>query len=149
MKLIKKSQKAKMLANWKREMAGERAGPPVLKLFNLAGAATWLFTSMDPGDEDTMFGLCDLGFGCPEMGYASLSEIGGVRAQVKIAGLSMPIGMERDIHFRAEHPLRVYADAARANGSITEIAELLEEAAARVAERDAREAGQATEAATS
>jgi hypothetical protein len=38
--------------------------------------ATKLLTEIDPGDDDTAFGLCDLGLGCPEVGYVSLSELG-------------------------------------------------------------------------
>jgi len=45
---------------------------PVIKLFN--GPATWLITEIDE-DLDRMFGLCDLGMGEPELGYASLAEI--------------------------------------------------------------------------
>jgi hypothetical protein len=57
-------------------------------------------------DGDTLFGLCDLGFGCPEMGSASLAEI---------AAVTLPFGLtiERDLHFEARFPLTVYADAAR------------------------------------
>jgi hypothetical protein len=47
---------------------------PVLKLFNPCGAATWLATELDD-DDDTLFGLADLGFGCPELGSFSLCEI--------------------------------------------------------------------------
>jgi ParB family chromosome partitioning protein len=41
---------------------------PVVKFFNPMDAATWLATELGE-DEDTMFGLADLGFGCPELGY--------------------------------------------------------------------------------
>src|SRR3546814_19613001 len=47
---------------------------PVVKFFNPLGAATWLATELGR-DGDTLFGLADLGFGCPELGYFSLSEI--------------------------------------------------------------------------
>ncbi len=40
---------------------------PVVKFFNPVGAGTWLITEMEP-DGDTLFGLADLGFSCPEMG---------------------------------------------------------------------------------
>src|SRR3546814_3231519 len=39
---------------------------PVVKLFNPVGAATWLATEL-ADDGDTLFGLADLGFGCPEL----------------------------------------------------------------------------------
>ncbi|MBT2188629.1 DUF2958 domain-containing protein [Sphingobium nicotianae] len=83
---------------------------PVLKLFNPVGAATWLATELDE-DGDTLFGLADLGFGCPELGYFSLSEIASVR---------LPFGLciEQDIAFATPHSLSVWADAARRTGSI-------------------------------
>ncbi|KRB82879.1 hypothetical protein ASE00_12805 [Sphingomonas sp. Root710] len=83
---------------------------PVLKLFNPVGAATWLATELDE-DDDTLFGLADLGFGCPELGYFSLSEIASVR-------LPFDLGIERDIAFKTPHALSVWADAARRTGSI-------------------------------
>ncbi len=35
---------------------------PVVNLFDPTGPATWLLTELD-ADGDTLFGLCDLGFG--------------------------------------------------------------------------------------
>lgn len=83
---------------------------PVLKLFNPLGAATWLATELYE-DGDTLFGLADLGFGCPELGVFSLSEIASVR-------LPFGLGIERDEMFATPHPLSVWADAARDAGSI-------------------------------
>lgn len=40
---------------------------PVLKLFNPAGPAIWLIYAME-ADGNTLYGLCDLGFGEPELG---------------------------------------------------------------------------------
>src|SRR3546814_3818998 len=77
-----------------REMHAQREWPepdpcPVVKFFNPLGAATWLATELGR-DGDTLFGLADLGFGCPELGYFSLSEIRAVR---------LPYGLwiERDL----------------------------------------------------
>ena len=84
---------------------------PVVKLFNPVGAATWLATELDP-DGDTLFGLADLGFDCPELGSFSLGEIAAVR-------LPFGLGIERDLAFSSLVPLSVWADAARAAGSIT------------------------------
>ena len=96
---------------------------PVVKLFNPVGAATWIATELDE-DGDTLFGLADLGFGCPELGCFSLSEIRSVR---------LPFGLllERDRHFEAMAPLSVWTDEARRLGSITRA-----EAALRRRERD-------------
>jgi hypothetical protein len=83
---------------------------PVLKWFNPMGAATWLATELD-ADGDTLFGLADLGFGCPELGSFSHAEI---------AALRLPFGLriERDLDFATTVPLSLWADLARAHGSI-------------------------------
>jgi hypothetical protein len=90
---------------------GERFDPvPVLKLFSPVGAATWLATELGQ-DDDTLFGLADLGFGCPELGSFSLSEIISVR-------LPFGLGIERDIAFEPRHKLSVWAAWSRRAGSI-------------------------------
>ena len=98
-----------------REMHLARAWPapdpaPLVKLFNPCGAATWLATELDR-DGDTLFGLADLGFGCPELGAFSLREL---------AGLRLPFGLaiERDLGFASDQPLSRWAERARALGSI-------------------------------
>ncbi len=85
---------------------------PVLKLFNPAGPGTWLITELDP-DGDTMFGLCDLDMGCPELGSVSLRELTGV---------TLPFGLtiERDVHFEGRLPISRWANIARRTGSIRE-----------------------------
>lgn len=95
--------------------------PPIIKLFNPLGAATWLATELD-ADGDTLFGLADLGFGCPELGYFSLSEIAAVR---------LPFGLfiERDLAFESTTPLSVWTDTARRAGSILWAETLLRRAA--------------------
>ena len=82
---------------------------PVVRFFNPVGAATWLATEIDA--DGILFGLADLGFGCPELGSFSAAELEAVR-------LPYGLGIERDLHFEAAHPLSVYAEAARAAGSI-------------------------------
>ena len=71
-----------------------------------------------------MFGLADLGFGTPELGYSNLSEIAAVRVR-------FGLGIERDLHFRPKYPLSIYAQAARAAGRIVEYGPELEAAAGR------------------
>lgn len=89
----------------------ERFDPwPVVKLFNPVGAATWIATEL-ADDGDTLFGLADLGFGCPELGCFSLAEIKAVR-------LPFGLAIERDVHFEAFAPLSVWTDEARRLGSI-------------------------------
>jgi hypothetical protein len=97
---------------------GERFDPvPLVKLFNPVGAATWLATELAE-DCDTLFGLADLGFGCPELGLFSLSEIASVR---------LPFGLriERDIAFETSLPLSTWAEWSRRAGSILHAEALL------------------------
>ena len=71
-----------------------------------------MFTELDPEDGDSLFGLGDLGFGTPELGYSSLAQIAAIRVR-------FGLGIERDLHFRpAGRPLSVYTEAARAAGRI-------------------------------
>ena len=78
--------------------------PPLLKLFAMP-AATWLICELAE-DGDTMFGLCDLGMGKPELGYVSLDEIAHVA--------------ERDEWWKSAGPISAYATAARAAGRIVD-----------------------------
>ena len=89
----------------RREGLPEPDPVPLVKLFNPLGAATWLATELDE-DGDTLFGLADLGFGCPELGCFSLSEIAAIR---------LPFGLriERDLGFEGLVPLSDWADWAR------------------------------------
>jgi hypothetical protein len=107
-KLITDEQRIRLFAN---ALADECDHQPVVKLFCPDGAATWLISEVDPDNPDSLFGLCDLGFGHPELGYVSLAEIMEVRGP-----LGLPV--ERDLHFVADKPLSIYADEARVNGRI-------------------------------
>ncbi|KAA3448452.1 single-stranded DNA endonuclease [Mesorhizobium sp. SARCC-RB16n] len=118
--LITNALRARLLGNGAAETETDHF--PVLKLFNPAGAATWLLTELD-ADGDTLFGLCDLGFGFPELGSVSLAELANVRGP-------LGLGIERDLYFRARFPLSVYAEAARLSGHITEAEGLLRQTAA-------------------
>jgi hypothetical protein len=91
---------------------GKRAPDPcpVVKLLNPVGAATWLATEL-ASDDDTLFGLADLGFGCPELGSFSLSEMAGVR-------LPFGLGIERDLSFATSFRLSTWTEMARRAGSI-------------------------------
>lgn len=97
--------------------------PPVVKLFNPAGAATWLVTELDE-DEDTLFGLADLGFGFPELGSFSLGELRALR-------LPFGLGIERDLSFSTDFGLSVWAEAARSAGTIAGAEQVLAAVAAR------------------
>jgi len=77
-----------------------------VKLFTPDAQCTWLLSEIGPQDPDRAFGLCDLGHGCPEVGYVSLKELAAVRGK-----LGLPI--ERDRSFRPKGLLSAYADTAR------------------------------------
>ncbi|PBB51869.1 DUF2958 domain-containing protein [Mesorhizobium loti] len=111
--LITDELRAQLLANGATDIETDH----VPQLFDPTGAATWLLTELD-ADGDTMFGLCDLGFGFPELGSVSLAELASARAR-------LGLGIERDLWFKARFPLSVYAQAARSAGHITEAERLL------------------------
>ncbi|GLS35459.1 single-stranded DNA endonuclease [Mesorhizobium tianshanense] len=116
--LITDELRARLLANGAADTETDHA--PVVKLFDPTGPATWLLTELD-ADGDTLFGLCDLGFGYPELGSVSLAELESVKGR-------LGLGIERDLYFKARFPLSVYAEAARIAGHITEAERLLRQA---------------------
>ncbi len=118
MKLLTKEQRERLLENGReqRQVKGTKAEKdfcPVVKLFNPAGAATWLLTEIDPEDDDVAWGLCDLGMGFPEFGTVSLSEL---ESFIGRAGLRI----ERDRYFEAKAPISRYIEAANEAGHIVE-----------------------------
>jgi len=103
---------AQLLDNGRQSMSLANFHPmPVVKLFTPDAGATWLLSEVDPKDHDRAFGLCDLGQGCPELGWLSLHELASVRG-----GLGLRV--ERDLYFRSRHSLGEYARQARAAGRI-------------------------------
>ena len=109
MKLITKQIKKKLLDNFNN--TNKDGLKPPLKLFCPWAGATWLISEMDENEEDMLFGLADLGFGTPEMGYVLLSELSEIKG---------PLGLkiERDINFIPDKSLTQYAKDARSIGSI-------------------------------
>ena len=103
--LITKEIKKKLRANYVRD-----ASKPVVKLFG-GSACTWLISQMYP-DEDTLYGLCDIGQGSPEIGCVSLSEL----QSLKFPPFSL--GVERDLYFKADKRLITYWEEARNRGRI-------------------------------
>lgn len=106
--LLTVEDRVRLLVN---ALANERDHAPVVKLFTPDANATWLLSECDPDEPDRLFGLCDPGLGCPELGYVSLSEIMEVRGP-----LGLPV--ERDLYFVADKPLSAYAEEARVKGRI-------------------------------
>jgi len=104
---------AKLIDNGRASEEQDGFDPfPVVKLFTPDAAATWLLTEgYSEGTDVRLYGLCDLGFGSPELGYLMLSEIEDVRGK-----LGLPV--ERDLYFKAEHRLSTYARIARHAGRI-------------------------------
>ena len=63
----------------------------IVKFFNPMGSQTWeIFEGSPEGDDWKLFGMCDLGFCSPELGYVMLSDLENLKV-----GLGM--GIERDI----------------------------------------------------
>jgi len=58
-----------------------------------------------------LFGLADVGFGCPELGSFSLLELASVR-------LPYHLTIERDLDFASDQPISRWAETARRLGSI-------------------------------
>src|SRR3546814_15624240 len=50
---------------------------PVVQFFHPMGPATWLASELD-ADGDTLFGMADIGFVCPDLGAFSLPETASV-----------------------------------------------------------------------
>lgn len=86
---------------------------PVVKLFTPMGSCTWLLSEYHEDDE-RFFGLCDLGMGCPELGYVGKGEI-------EETADTMPPMIERDLYFTPKRPLSAYAEVARLAGKITDL----------------------------
>lgn len=113
MDLITPEQRILLLANGRTARDNPHFDPwPLLKWFNPCGAATWLISELDPDDEDLAHGLCDLGLGTPEIGLVSVRELYSIRL------MGGALGIERDLHWRADKPISAYARLARAAGRI-------------------------------
>lgn len=114
MTLIPSDLREELLSNGRRSAAGERIDPfPVVRLFIPGASATWLLTELDPTNPDRAFGLCDLGVGCPELGYVLLSELEALHA-------STGIEVKRDVNFQPRRTLALAATQARKLGWIVD-----------------------------
>jgi hypothetical protein len=117
MKLLLEEHRTRMLANGRANAILSEGDlntcdfPPVVKLFNPCGGATWLLTELDNDDPDIAFGLCDLGMGFPELGSVRISELESYKGP-------LGIGIERDEHFEASMTLSAYAELARVHERI-------------------------------
>ncbi|MBC9250974.1 hypothetical protein A9179_11855 [Pseudomonas alcaligenes] len=110
--LITEAEHGQLLANGRARAADQTIDPlPVVRLFTPDAHATWLLVSLDPVDEDTAYGLCDIGIGMPVLGTVKLSELASI-----VGPLKRPI--MRDLYFRAARTLSEYTRLAQLNGSI-------------------------------
>ncbi len=100
---------------------------PLIKLFDPTGPDAWLISEIQPYDPDVVFGLSCCG-GAVSVGPFNLAELHDL---IRSYGFEL----RRDAQFAGRHPLSVYAEAARAQGAITEIPTLLDAAAVRLALR--------------
>ncbi|URG49318.1 DUF2958 domain-containing protein [Pectobacterium quasiaquaticum] len=110
--LITADERAQLLANGQARAADRGIDPkPVVRLFTPDAHATWLLAALDPADDDTAWGLIDLGIGMPELGTVKLSDLAGI-----VGPHQQPI--RRDLYFRASRPLSEYVQLAQIDGSI-------------------------------
>jgi hypothetical protein len=112
--LITNEQLTQMVENFRANAMKHNAGEPkfdfkpVVKLCMPTGRVTWLLTEYDP-EFGILFGLCDMGFGFPEVGNIALEELQSV--------LGAP-GIKADATFQATKTLSQYAANARREGCI-------------------------------
>ena len=112
--LITEEHRALLLDNGAAAARGEKRDPlPVVKLYTPDAHATWLLTELDPEDNDTAFGLCDVGTGMPELDYVRLSVLETIRGPK-----NLPIA--RDRSFVPKRSLSEYAARASIDGSIND-----------------------------
>jgi Protein of unknown function (DUF2958) len=110
--LFTNDQYRRLVANGEKQSEFPDFDPkPVVKLFTPDGSATWLLAMIETTDLDIAFGLCDMGFGDPELGSVDLRELSALRGK-----LGLPI--ERDRHFTPTKTLGAYADWAMVFGRI-------------------------------
>ena len=100
---------------------------PVVKWFTPDANATWLVSEIL--DDETAFGLCDMGHGFPELGYINLYDI---TSFVSRFGNKI----ESDVTFQGKYPMSVYCEAARCISAITENDDLLQQAAMKLKEKE-------------
>jgi hypothetical protein len=106
--LVTDADRIRLFAN---ALSPERNHQPVLRIFLPGSGITWLISECDPDQPDSLFALCDLACGHPELGFVSLDEIMQVRSR-----LGLPV--ERDQHFIATKSISEYAREARIKGRI-------------------------------
>ena len=112
--LVTADERARLLAHGAALAAGQHLDPlPVVRMFTPDAHVTWLLVSLDPADDDTAYGLIDLGIGMPSLGTVKLSDLAGI-----VGPRKLPV--RRDRYFQALRPLSEYVRLAQENGAITD-----------------------------
>lgn len=102
--LFTQSQYDKLIANGSDDNPN-KDHPPVVRLFLTNTSMMWLISELDLEYPEIGFGLCDLGMGFPELGSVSITELEECQDFLH--------RIVRDDTFIGEHPMSVYANAAR------------------------------------
>lgn len=119
MKLLSPAVRRRLAANFERGLRDADFDPvPVVRLFSSTGRAVWLASEILP-DDDTLYGLVDLGAGHPALGPFSLADLTAIRPPP-----GLPVAC--DPAFASMHGLAVWAAASRLTGSILDAASLLD-----------------------
>jgi hypothetical protein len=116
-RLLTRAQHKQLLKNGKEQREARMRGEsidfhPMVKLVTPDAQATWLLSELYPADHDVAFGLCDLGWGFPELGAVRISE------PEEIRGL-FDLPVEPDRSFTATKTISEYAREAHAAQRIT------------------------------
>ena len=116
MNLITETQQIELLANGSAALEARRLGvdfdpKPVVKFFTPHGYCRWLLTELNPHGGDWAYGLYDLGFGFPQLGFVTLRELATLQGKP-----ALPV--VRDRYFVADRPLSAYAHDAQSRGLI-------------------------------
>ncbi|WP_459204070.1 DUF2958 domain-containing protein [Ralstonia pseudosolanacearum] len=110
--LVDPEQRAQLLANGEARAVDQGYDPlPVVRLFTPDAHATWLLATLDPADDDTAWGLIDLGIGMPALGTVKLSDLASI-----VGPRQRPV--RRDLYFRPSRALSEYVRLAQLDGSI-------------------------------
>lgn len=96
MRLLTKGIEAALVKASGNDSGGDHQ-PVVVKFFTPDAQCTWFILdgSREPNGDWRLFGLCDLGMGCPELGYVMLSELQAIRGQFRLP-------VERDISWTGD-----------------------------------------------
>jgi len=110
--LITEAQRIALLANGRARATDLNFDPwPVVRLFTPDAHLTWLLAWLDPLDDETAYGLIDLGLGMPKLGRIRMSDLASI-----VGPQGRPV--MRDLYFQAVRPLSEYVRLAQADGSI-------------------------------